>query len=200
MLKNVVFDIGNVLMVFDALNYGATYFKDAKMAKILQDAINSYALWDKCDLGTRPVEEVIEEFAATVTGYETIARTAIYASLDYVLHADYTIPWIKELHAAGYKVYYLSNYNDYLRRLKPEILDFVPYMDGGIFSCDVHMLKPNREIYEALLTKYNLKAEECVFIDDRQANIDGGKALGMQGIVVQNHAQAYKDLRELLGY
>lgn len=200
MLKNVIFDIGNVLMSFDGKNYGATYFKDKAMAKLLQEAINSFRLWDRCDKGDRAVEDVIEEFAQSVKGYEDIAREAVYASLDFVLHVDYAIPWIQELHAAGYKVYFLSNYNKYLRDKKPEILDFIPYMDGGVFSCDVQLLKPDKKIYENLLNKYNLKAEECIFLDDREENVAGGCAMGMEGIVVENYEQAYGELKRILNY
>lgn len=200
MLKNVIFDIGNVLMSFDAQNYGAVYFKDKAMAKVMQEAINRYGLWDRCDMGDRDVLEIIDEFALTVKGYEDLARTAALDSLSFVLHVDYAIPWIKELKTAGYRVYFLSNYNKYLRDEKPEILDFIPYMDGGIFSCDVHMLKPHREIYEALLAEYQLKPEECIFLDDREANIQGGKAVGIDGIVVKSYEQAYAELKKRLGY
>lgn len=200
MIKNVVFDIGNVLMGFDAQNYGAMYFKDPSKAKILQNAINSFLLWDKCDMGDRPVPEIIDEFATTVVGQEDMARQACYDSLKFVLHRDWSIPWVKELKAAGYKVYFLSNYNRYLAEQKPEILDFIPFMDGGVFSYEVHLLKPNKDIYEKLFASYGLKAEECVFLDDRVANVEAGKAIGMAGIVVENHEQAYNDLRKLLNY
>ena len=200
MLKNVIFDIGNVLMKFDALNYGAVYFQDKEKAKLLQNAIDSFHLWDKCDMGDRDVEEIIEEFAASVVGHEAMAREAAYASLDYVLYADYAIPWIKELQKAGYKVYFLSNYNKFLAEKRPDILDFIPYMDGGVFSYDVHLLKPNREIYEVLLNKYSLDPQECVFLDDRVANIQGAEQLGIKGIIVKNYDQARQDLKKLLNY
>lgn len=200
MLKNVIFDIGNVLMGFDAQNYGAVYFKDPLQAKKLQEAINSFDLWNKCDLGLWPVEQVIEEFAQSMTGQEELARKAIYASIDFVLHGDWAIPWLQELKAKGYGVYFLSNYNIYLRELKPEILDFLPYMDGGVFSCDVHMVKPEREIYDYFFKKYSLKPEECVFLDDRVANIETGRSLGMAGIVVKTPEQAKLELKALLGY
>lgn len=73
-------------------------------------------------------------------------------------------------------------------------------MDGGILSCDIHLLKPNREIFEALLDKYNFKAEECIFIDDREINIQGAKVLGIEGIVFENYEQAHTKLRKILNY
>ena len=198
MLKNIIFDIGNVLMGFDADNYGREYFTDPLLAQKLQTAINDFHLWDKCDLCLEPVENIIEDFARSLPELTELARNAIFASIDYVRYADYAIPWLQELHAAGYCTYYLSNYNKYLMDKRPEILDFLPYMDGGIFSCNVHLIKPDPAIFSALCEKYRLRPDECVFLDDRSANIAAAQAFGMQGILVKNHAQAYQDLHKLL--
>lgn len=200
MIKNIIFDIGNVLMGFDADNYGSRYFKNKEQALMLQRAINEFHLWDKCDLGLEPVEDIIERFATTLPGNEALARNAMFDSVDYVLYAKHAIPWLQELKAAGYKVFYLSNYNEYLMEKRADVLDFLEYMDGGVFSCKVHLIKPQQEIYLKLLETYGLKAEECVFLDDRVANIEAGRKLGIQGIVVKNHQQAYADLKALLGY
>lgn len=201
MLKNVIFDIGNVMMGFDALNYGKTVFKDEVMAKRMQKALNEYNLWDKCDMGDRPVEDIIEEFATTMmVGEEETAKKALYDSIHFVQYRPESVPWVKEVKAAGYKVYYLSNYNRYIMEKRPDALEFIAYTDGGVFSCDVQLLKPHREIYEYLLKKYNLKAEECVFLDDREANIKGAEAVGIQCIVVKTQEQARTDLKKLLGY
>lgn len=200
MLKNVIFDIGNVLMGFDADNYGSQVFADKTQALQLQQAINAFHLWDQCDFGLEPVEEIIERFAQSLPGQEEIARQALFASVKYVKYAPHSIPWIKELKAAGYNTYYLSNYNEYLMEKRPDILDFIPYMDGGVFSCKVHLIKPDPAIYHKLMSTYGLKAEECVFLDDRIANIEAARKLGMQGILVKNHQQAYEELKQLLKY
>lgn len=200
MLKNVIFDIGNVLMGFDADNYGSQVFSDKAQALRLQQAINSFHLWDHCDLGLEPVEAIIERFAQSLPGQEEIARKALFSSVKYVKYAPYSIPWIKELKAAGYNTYYLSNYNEYLMEKRPDILDFIPYMDGGVFSCKVHLIKPDPAIYHKLMATYGLKAEECVFLDDRIANIEAARKLGLQGILVKNHQQAYEELKQLLKY
>jgi len=201
MIKNVIFDIGNVMMGFDALNYGRTVFKDEAMAKRMQKALDEFKLWDKCDMGDRPVEDIIEEFATTMmVGEEEAAKKALYASIDFVEYRAGSVPWVKEIKAAGYKVYYLSNYNRYIMDKRPDVLEFVDYTDGGVFSCEVQLIKPQREMYECLLNKYNLKAEECIFLDDREANLKGGEAVGIQGLLVKTQEQARSDLRKLLGY
>jgi putative hydrolase of the HAD superfamily len=60
------------------------------------------------------------------------------------------------------------------------------------------MVKPNADIYEHLMDKYNLKAQECVFIDDRVENIEAAKALGMKGIVFDNFSQASSELENYI--
>ena len=58
--------------------------------------------------------------------------------------------------------------------------------DGGVASCEVHINKPDPKIYKALLDKYSLKAEECVFIDDRLENVQAAFALGFAGIQMKD--------------
>ena len=65
-------------------------------------------------------------------------------------------------------------------------------------SYTVHLAKPDPAIYQTLLDRYGLKAEECVFLDDTKANIDGALRAGMQGILVKTQEQAMQDLDELL--
>ena len=71
-------------------------------------------------------------------------------------------------------------------------------MDGGIMSYTVHLAKPDPAIYQTLLDRYGLKAEECVFLDDTVRNVEAAQALGIAGIVVTSQEQAKKELETLL--
>ena len=71
-------------------------------------------------------------------------------------------------------------------------------MDGGIMSYEVQLIKPDLIIYQTLMKRYDLQPEECVFLDDTKANIDGALRAGMQGILVKTQEQAMQDLDELL--
>jgi len=111
---------------------------------------------------------------------------------------DYAIPWIEDLKSRGYRVYYLSNYSEHLMRANPEVLDFLPHMDGGVFSCYVKLIKPDPLIYRTLLEKYGLQAEECLFIDDREENVAAARELGMQAIRFENYEQAREEMENAL--
>ena len=77
-------------------------------------------------------------------------------------------------------------------------LSFLPVVDGGGISYEVQIVKPEPAIYRKLLEKYNLSAEECVFLDDKAENIEAAKALGFHGIVVESYEQASEALIKLL--
>ena len=112
----------------------------------------------------------------------------------------YSYDWIKNLKAQGYQVYLLSNYGrtSFEAARDHSRLSFLPLVDGGVISYEVQIVKPEPGIYQALLKKYNLKAEECVFLDDRTENIEAALALGFHGIVVKSHEQAVQELEQKL--
>lgn len=99
----------------------------------------------------------------------------------------------------GYRLYVLSNasdaFYDYFPRFAP-----LSYFDGVVVSCDIHKIKPGREIYEYLFCTYSLLPEECFFIDDREENIAAGKALGMDGFVFRgDFAPVWEAIRNVPG-
>lgn len=111
--------------------------------------------------------------------------------------ADYAIPWIQELKEKGYHVYYLSNFSYKAGRDCSHALDFLPYTDGGILSCEEKLIKPQPEIYRRLLEKYALTAAECVFLDDLETNVEAARAEGMEAILFTTKDAALPELARL---
>jgi putative hydrolase of the HAD superfamily len=107
---------------------------------------------------------------------------------------DYTKKWIAKLQEQGYGVYFLSNYGKYLLEKQPQVTDFTPLMDGGIFSCDVHLAKPDRKIYELLCQRYSLEPRECVFVDDRQDNVEAARDYGMCAVRFEGFEKSYAEV------
>ena len=103
---------------------------------------------------------------------------------DYMPPFPETCELIKELKQNGYNIYLLSNATPRFFDRYLEVPAF-KYFDGFFISALYKMLKPNREIYEAFCNKFSLKPEECFFIDDLAANIEGAKKFGMQGFVFE---------------
>ena len=111
---------------------------------------------------------------------------------------DYAIPWIQSVKATGRRALFLSNYSHLIMDANPGVLDFLPVLDGGVFSCDVKLLKPDRAIYAAICEQYALTPCHCVFIDDLKPNVQGARDFGMQAIQFQSYEQAQRDLSSML--
>ena len=78
------------------------------------------------------------------------------------------------------------------------MLTFMPLFDGGIFSCRVHMIKPEKGIYELLCKQYDLDPAECVFIDDNAKNVEGARSVGITAIHFKDYESASRELEEIL--
>ncbi len=197
MIRNIVFDIGNVLVAFRWREYFAEFGYSKEIYDRLCKATAMNPIWNEYDRGTCTEEEVLQGFIASDPEIEPQIRETLSDLKGLLIMYDYAIDWVKELKEKGYGVYYLSNYSWPAYRDCEEELAFIPYMDGGILSFKEHVIKPDAAIYNLLMERYGLKAEECVFLDDTEKNIKGALAVGMHGIVFKDKAQAIEELRKL---
>ena len=173
MIKNVIFDIGNVLVDFRWRDL----MEDLKLSK-----------------------EVKEEFQHTVFGSKEF--NLVWDNRDKLVEPyAYCVTWIEHLKACGLNVYLLSNYprDVFALHANAGSFPFLDKVDGKVVSGFVKMVKPNADIYEHLMKEYQLEASECVFIDDREENIETARMLGMKGIVFKTYEQADADLNKMLG-
>ena len=186
MITTVVFDIGNVLVDFDRIAYLTGLFHDEETVDRVDHAIFRTGYWDDLDRG-EDTDETFARMLEAEPGYEDQIRQAFDEIGACTVRCDYAIPWIRALKKRGLRVLYLSNYSPHTMQSNPGALDFVPFMDGGIFSCDVRINKPDPAIYRLLIKKYDLVPEECIYLDDKQVNVDAAKETGMSGIVFRNY-------------
>ena len=89
---------------------------------------------------------------------------------------------LDELRRSGYRLYGLSNWSSKVYETMRNYSEIFSLLHGRVLSCEEHLLKPEPEIYRRALDRWGLNAEECVFVDDKQANIDGCQAVGIKGI------------------
>ena len=107
---------------------------------------------------------------------------------------------MEELKKKGYGIYVLSNYSEELFTLHTKDLPFWELVDGGVISYEIRQIKPNPPIYRHLFEKYQLKAQDCLFFDDRPENTEGARKLGMQAVTVVGGSEEFleKELEKLL--
>ena len=198
MINTVIFDIGGVLIDFDWEGFMRRLFPGREeLITELDAAVWGNRRWDRLDAGDEP-EEVFASIIAHAPNREKELRQ-VFANVGDTLRKRPATPvWIKDVKSRGYRVLYLSNYSRYVMKCNPDVLDFLPLLDGGVFSCDVREIKPDRRIYEIITEKYNLVPSECVFIDDVERNVEAGKNFGFHAIQFVTLRQAQEDLNKIL--
>lgn len=197
MVKNIIFDIGNVLTDFrweDFLREKG--FSDEWVERIGKATVMG-PYWPELDRGIWNNEQLMKAFVELDPEIEEEIHKGFDDMHGMVTIREYAIPWIQELKEKGYGVYYLSNFSKRAEEECADCLAFLPYMDGGILSYKEKLVKPCPEIYQRLLEKCNLKAEECVFLDDTQVNVDAAKKEGIAAICFESKEQATLELRKM---
>lgn len=197
MIKNIIFDIGNVLCAFRWREYFLEFGYSGEIFERLAKATALNEDWNEFDRGALSREEILQLFVENDPGIEKEIRETLTNIERLLARYEYAVPWVQELKEKGYHCYYLSNFSLPAWEDCQHVLDFIPYMDGGILSYRDKVIKPSPEIYELLLERYGLQAEECVFLDDTEKNILAAREAGMYGIVFENKEQAIKELRGL---
>ena len=195
MIRNIIFDIGNVLVAFQWKKYYKSFGYTEEIQERLAKATVLSEMWNEYDKGALTEQQLLDAFVRNDPQLEPVIRECL-SCIDGMLHMyDYTIPWIKQLKQNGYSVYYLSNMSAAATRDCAKDLAFVNETDGGILSFRERMIKPDPAIYQLLMERYSLKPEECLFVDDTEKNIFGARNVGMQGVLFRNKEQACEEMR-----
>lgn len=197
MIKTIIFDIGNVLAGFDWRGHYRSFGYDEAMVERLAQATVKSPAWQEYDRGVLSDEEILDLFIQNDPALEQDIRKVLASFSTLITRYDYAIDWIKKWKAKGYQVLVLSNYSDKGLKESWHSLDFLPYVDGGILSFREKLIKPMPEIYRLLLSRYGLRPEECVFLDDTPENVDAARREGIWGIRFENREQAETELEKL---
>ncbi len=198
MIKNIIFDIGNVLVDYCWKEHIARFGFTGETLERIGDAMMRSPQWNEIDRGVWSNEELLKAFIQNAPELEKEIQLVFSDLSTLVRERPYSVEWIRSLKKEGYRTYCLSNYSYRVETEAAHALSFLKELDGGILSYKVHQIKPDPKIYQMLMERYGLKAEESVFLDDSPANIETARALGMQGILVSSQEQAVEALDQLL--
>ncbi len=197
-IQNIIFDIGNVLLRWDpsaiyTTLFGRTDFHNHPLSRIVGGKI-----WLDMDRGLVSLEEGIQR---SVQGNEShrkeIERFFREAPYHFYPVTD-TVDYARRLKEKGYKLYLLSNFHKYGYHILRKRFPLFDMFDGGVISWQVKVNKPERKIYDILLSRYSLLPEESVFIDDTEENILAARALGIAGIHFSGAAALSEEMAEYL--
>ena len=189
MIRNIVFDMGQVMIRFDPemfMDRAGIYDPDDR--KLIRNELFRSVEWAQMDEGTLTEETAEPTILNRIP--ERLKETVRELLYNWAFPRE-QIPGmedlVRRLKETGYRIWLLSNAS----AMQPKYWQKVPvsrYFDGTMISCDVKVVKPSREIYRLFTEKFILKAEECLFIDDAPSNVAGAIACGWQGIVFHGDA------------
>lgn len=202
MIKNIVSDFGNVLAEFNPYELVKNYSVNLDRVETIATTIfisDNWLKWDR-DLITK--EKISKDAKRILKPEESkVVDEILNTWWEYMKFNEKILNFYKHEKETGKKIFILSNYSpDYLE-LKWDN-QFRKIFDGEVISYKYKVGKPDHEIYKILLEKYNLKAEECIFIDDLERNLNAARRLGFKTIRYhikeKSIEQLIKEYREIV--
>lgn len=193
-IKNIVFDMGNVLIQFQPERYLKKYPQDRE---VLRNEVFRSVEWLQIDRGERNEADAVKAICAR------LPKPLHAAVTDLVCNWHEDIPpvpgmaeVVRELHEAGYQLYLCSNTGREFWNFRRHI-ETLSYFTGEFISANWKMLKPDENLYRAFYSHFNLVPDECFFIDDSTPNIESARRTGMHGEVFHGDVkQLRKQLKE----
>lgn len=199
MLRNIIFDLGNVLISFVPSEFlkKKNYPQNIRNT-ILNDIFRSDE-WKMLDNGDITTREAID----SITLKSTLKREeiALIFSLrtEVMFPLDNNVRLLPALKKRGFRLYYLSNFPlDSFEEIRNDYF-FFRHFDGGIISSEVKLSKPDPRIYKLFLDKYSLLPEECLYIDDLEENVDSARLAGMKALTTFGSESISELLEKELG-
>ena len=184
MIKNYIFDFGNVLAEFDPYKLTAKYVENPDDIKLVSEVVFDRLYWDKLDRGTIEDDEVKSEILKRLPPELGNAGCRVYDNWVLNLTAVSGMEsLVKDIHSKGYGLYLLSSiskgFAENYHRV-PWISELFSCFNGLVLSGNIGIVKPHKEIFEYLINKYSLEPKECIFIDDSKVNTEGAERIGIR--------------------
>ncbi|MBQ2032855.1 MAG: HAD family phosphatase [Alistipes sp.] len=198
-MKNIVFDFGGVLVDWNPHHLYDKYFGSVEKAEWFLNNICLYS-WNIQMDGGKPFAEGVAELQAEYP--EWSEAIAIYHTRWIEMmggEVEGMADIVKRLKVAGYGVYGLTNWSSETFPLVKDKYAIFKQLDGMVVSGEEHLLKPDAAIYKCLLERYNLQAEESLFVDDNADNVTGARNVGMKAVRFTSVAELERELKDVYG-
>ncbi len=200
MIRNIVFDLGNVLISFRPSEYLENKDYPEKTRNIILTDIFGSNEWLSLDNGDISTKDAINAISKKST-LKRAEITRIFNTRTEIFHPIWNnIKVLPELKERGFKLYYISNFPADIYDEVKNAYSFFKFFEGGIISAEVKILKPNVRIFRVFLEKFNLVPEECLYIDDIEKNVKSAVITGMKGYTTFGSSDIYDKLNILLDH
>lgn len=193
-MKNIVFDLGRVLLSYEPLEYLKKYYKNYNE---LNEIIFKNPLWLKLDEGTLTKDEFIQITIKEYPEYVKEIKEIMDNWIELLTPIEGNIKLLPILKNKGYDLYVISNFHvdAYNRFLKKQ--SWTDLFNGMMISANEKMMKPDLKIFNLFLNRYHLNSNETLFIDDSKPNIEACEKIGIHGLYLPDSSYLKTKLEEM---
>ncbi|VSM41387.1 hydrolase [Streptococcus pneumoniae] len=197
---NIIFDLGNVLIEWNKEKILSKICKNDLEYNLFNKFVFQSNLWIDLDNGKISLEflenQLIDEMGHQ---YQDQIHELVWNWFNYVDLYDEVYELIKQLKKKNFQIYVLSNTSSIFHILLDSVLSKVSsVLDGYVISCEVKMMKPQKEIYLSLVNKYQLDIKDCIFLDDLEENVETARTLGIKAFQIKERKEISNILKDLL--
>ena len=197
MIRNIIFDIGNVLLTFEPRQFLLQFTNNSHKIEYFILNITGSEFWLKLDRGVISVEHAKNLFLLKYPKQKKLISLFFKHWFKIFKPIEKNIEILKALKQSGYKIFALSNFIKESYHFVIQKFDFFSLFDGQVISWKEKVIKPEREIYHLLLERYNLNTEECIFLDDHSSFLVSAEKLGMHTLLITKNTDLQAELRKL---
>lgn len=198
MIKNIIFDLGNVLISFRPSEYFDKKKYPENIKSVILSEIFGSREWQMLDNGDISIEDTIEALSKKSSLKKEEIVHIFNLRTDLMFPLDSNVKILPALKKRGFKLYYLSNFPVDIWDEVRSGYYFFKYFDGGLISAEARSSKPEKRIYEIMMEKFSLQPEECLFIDDLEANVRSAEAIGMTGLFTNGSVEIAREIEKVL--
>ena len=195
---DIILDMGNVLLEWNKEKILKAVAKTQKDYLILDKAIFQSGLWERLDLGTLTREELVDKVLSLLGDcYQKKVEEVIWNWPAYIDIYTEVFPLLARLKENGHRIFVLSNTSPvFYELLKNQLAPLAKILDGFVLSCDIKVIKPDRKMFEEILSKYELDPANCVFLDDLADNTKMAESLGIKAYQVKQRSDLVDILKK----
>ncbi len=197
MIKNIIFDLGNVLLNYKPMEFLLQFTTDQDRINGFISKVSFSKTWFELDRGTLSLEKAKEILSSRYPEELDILVPYFEHWLEILIPIQERIEILEPLKNNGYKLFILSNFIKEAFNYVIEQYDFFSLFDGRVISYEEKVIKPEKAIYDILLSRYNLNPQECVFLDDHSSFLKPAKQLGMSTILVRQNTDLKVEFRKI---
>lgn len=199
MIRNIVFDMGQVIIRFDPQLFLDRFSINATERELLRNEIFNSVEWVMTDHGILDATGAAENIKKRLPEHlHSIADNLICHWFEPLLIVEEIEPFIRELKENGYTIWLLSNAGTN----QPVYWEKVPFhglFNGTMISAEIGMMKPDPRIYRCFTERFELNPDECLFIDDNPSNVEAAVCCGWKGIIFHGNVSELREKACKLG-